>query len=169
MQIALTPGREAFIRHAIERGRLDRAEDAVTEALLLWEERERVRSEFLASRDESRGFIALGEGIAIMQDSMRALAEQVKRRGRKPLWWSGKKTRADGPAQLEIRPRLAYRLPMNTIEDHTPQDWVDSLARGKAEIEAGKTVPLAPFLDRLRASIARMKARQQEPSTADRA
>jgi hypothetical protein len=58
---------------------------------------------------------------------------------------------------------------MDAIEDNTPRDWLDSLARGKAEIEAGKTVPLEPFLDRLRASIARMKARQQEPHTAEKA
>jgi hypothetical protein len=56
---------------------------------------------------------------------------------------------------------------MDAIEDNTPRDWLDSLARGKAEIEAGKTVPLEPFLDRLRASIARMKASQQKSVTAD--
>ena len=56
---------------------------------------------------------------------------------------------------------------MDAIEDNAPRDWLESLGRGKAEIEAGKAVPLEPFLDRLRASIARMKARQKAPSTVD--
>ncbi len=34
-----------------------------------------------------------------------------------------------------------------------------SLERSKAQVEAGTTVPLEPALDRLRASIARMKAK----------
>jgi hypothetical protein len=68
---------------------------------------------------------------------------------------------------LEMHPLLTYHRQMDAIEDNTPPDWVDSLARGKTEIEAGKTVPLEPFLDRLRASIARMKARRQDLGVAD--
>jgi len=45
---------------------------------------------------------------------------------------------------------------------NTPRDWLNSLARGKAEIEAGKTVPLEPSFNRLQASIASMKVRQKE-------
>jgi len=56
---------------------------------------------------------------------------------------------------------------MDAIEDNTPRGWLDSLARGKAEIEAGKSVPLEPFLERLRASIARMKTRQNRPDPAE--
>lgn len=41
MEVRLTPDQEAFVRQAIESGRLPRAEDAVEEALSLWEERER--------------------------------------------------------------------------------------------------------------------------------
>ena len=44
MEVRLTPDQEAFVRHAIESGRFHRAEDAVEEALLLWEERERKRA-----------------------------------------------------------------------------------------------------------------------------
>jgi putative addiction module CopG family antidote len=51
MEVHLTPGQEAFVRQAIESGRLHRAEDAIEEALRLWEERERKRVQFLATID----------------------------------------------------------------------------------------------------------------------
>jgi putative addiction module CopG family antidote len=85
MDITLTSDQEAFIRKAFESGRFDRVEDAVTEALLLWEEREARRAEFLASLDEAEASIERGEGIPITRESMRALAEDVKRRGRERL------------------------------------------------------------------------------------
>jgi hypothetical protein len=40
--------------------------------------------------------------------------------------------------------------------------WLESLDRSQAQAEAGETVPLEPVLDRLRASIARMKAKRSE-------
>jgi hypothetical protein len=39
-----------------------------------------------------------------------------------------------------------------------PESIAVSLARSEAQIAAGQTVPLEPVLDRLRASIARMRA-----------
>jgi Arc/MetJ-type ribon-helix-helix transcriptional regulator len=36
MEVRLTPEQEAFVRQAIETGRLQRAEDAVREAPLSW-------------------------------------------------------------------------------------------------------------------------------------
>ena len=44
MNVELTPDQRAFVQRAIESGRLDCEEDAVQEALALWEERERTRS-----------------------------------------------------------------------------------------------------------------------------
>jgi Arc/MetJ-type ribon-helix-helix transcriptional regulator len=85
MEIRPTPDQEAFIRDAIEAGRIDSAEDAAKEALALWEERERRRSEILAAVDIAQASIARGEGIEITRDSMRELAEDVKRRGRARL------------------------------------------------------------------------------------
>ncbi len=41
-----------------------------------------------------------------------------------------------------------------------PSSWLEALERGEAEIEAGQIVPLEPILDELRASIARMAAKQ---------
>ncbi len=85
MEVHLTPDQEAFIRRAIEAGRFGRAEDAVEEALSLWEERERKRAEFLATLDDAKASIARGEGHVITQQSMRDLAAEVKQRGRARL------------------------------------------------------------------------------------
>jgi Arc/MetJ-type ribon-helix-helix transcriptional regulator len=85
MEIQLTPGQKAFVSQAIESGRLHREEDAVKEALSLWEERERTRAEILAAVDEAEASVARGEGRAITQQSMRELAEEVKQRGRARL------------------------------------------------------------------------------------
>ena len=81
MEVRLTPDQEAFIRQAIESGRFHREEDAVREALSLWEERERKRAEFLATLDDAKASLARGEGRIITQQSMRELAEEVKQRG----------------------------------------------------------------------------------------
>jgi Arc/MetJ-type ribon-helix-helix transcriptional regulator len=85
MTVDLTPAQEAFIRKAISNGRFARPEDAVSEALLLWEEHERHRSEFLASLDDAKASLDRGEGIPISPDSMHALAQEVKSHGRERL------------------------------------------------------------------------------------
>jgi antitoxin ParD1/3/4 len=85
MDIALTPDQEAFVRQAIKTGRIERAEDVVTEALLLWEERELLRSEFAASLDRAKASLARGEGRVITRDSMQTLAAEAKQRLRARL------------------------------------------------------------------------------------
>jgi Arc/MetJ-type ribon-helix-helix transcriptional regulator len=85
MEVQFTSDQKAFISQAIESGRLRREEDAVKEALSLWEERERTRAEILAAVDEAEGSLARGDGRIITQESMRELAEQVKQRGRARL------------------------------------------------------------------------------------
>jgi putative addiction module CopG family antidote len=85
MEVHLTPDQQAFVRQAIESGRLQREEDAVKEALSLWEERERRRAEILSAVDEAEASLARGEGRVITEESMRELAEDVKRRGRARL------------------------------------------------------------------------------------
>jgi Arc/MetJ-type ribon-helix-helix transcriptional regulator len=85
MEITLTPDQEALIRQAIKGGRFDRPEEAITEALLLWEERELVRSEFLGSLDKAEASLDQGEGIVITREAMAALADDVKQRGRARL------------------------------------------------------------------------------------
>jgi putative addiction module CopG family antidote len=85
MEIQLTPGQQSFVSQAIKSGRLHREEDAVKEALSLWEERERARAEILAAVDEAEASIARGEGRVITEQSMRDLAADVKQRGRARL------------------------------------------------------------------------------------
>lgn len=82
MEVRLTPDQEAFIRQAIETGRFHRAEDAVEEALSLWEERERTRAEILAAVETAEASLARGEGRTITPESMQQLAAEVKLRGR---------------------------------------------------------------------------------------
>lgn len=85
MEVHLTPDQENFVRRAIESGRFRAPQEAVQEALALWEVRERKRTELLASLDEAEASLARGEGPPITQESMRALAEQTKRRGESRL------------------------------------------------------------------------------------
>jgi putative addiction module CopG family antidote len=85
MEVDFTPDQRAFVREAIESGRLQGEEDAVKEALSLWEERERRRAEILAAVDEAEASLACGEGRVITRESMVELAEEVKRQGRARL------------------------------------------------------------------------------------
>jgi putative addiction module CopG family antidote len=85
VNIELTPDQRAFVQKAIEAGRFTREEEAVQEALALWEERERRRLEIIAMIDEADASLARGEGILITEESMKALAEDVKARGRERL------------------------------------------------------------------------------------
>ncbi len=82
MEVHLTPDQEAFIRHAIESGRLQRMDEAVREAMSLWEERERRRLEILAAIDRAEASLARGEGRRITtQEEASQLVADVKRRG----------------------------------------------------------------------------------------
>ena len=85
MQVDLTPDQKALIRRAMDSGRLHREEEAIQEALSLWEERERTRLETLAAIDRADVSLARGEGRFITKESMRTLAREVSRRGRKRL------------------------------------------------------------------------------------
>jgi hypothetical protein len=54
---------------------------------------------------------------------------------------------------------------MDTNENNKAPGWlVESLERSEAQIAAGQIVPLEPVLDRLRASIARMRAGEARPA-----
>jgi len=82
MEVHLTPDQEAFIRQAIETGRLRHEQDAVQEAMSLWEERERRRLEILAAVDQAEGSLARGEGRRIKtHEEASELAADIKRRG----------------------------------------------------------------------------------------
>jgi Arc/MetJ-type ribon-helix-helix transcriptional regulator len=96
MEVRLTPDQEAFVREAVAEGRFQRPEDAVAEALSLWEEREPARTEILAAFDRAEGSIERGEDCIVTEQSMRQLSDQVKQRGRARLLSEQKSIRSAG-------------------------------------------------------------------------
>jgi Arc/MetJ-type ribon-helix-helix transcriptional regulator len=85
MDVQLSADQKAFARQAVRAGRLNREEEAVQEALALWESRERSRAEILVALDIAEASFASGEGRVITQHSMQELANQVNERGRARL------------------------------------------------------------------------------------
>lgn len=85
MHVLLTPDQKAFAEEAVRSGRLRSEEDAVAEALALWERRERFRAETLAALDTAERSVAAGAGRTLDPDSLQSLAADLKRRGRARL------------------------------------------------------------------------------------
>jgi Arc/MetJ-type ribon-helix-helix transcriptional regulator len=86
MEVQLTLEQEALVRHAIESGRLQREEQAVQEALSLWEKRERRRLEILAAVEEAESSLQRGEGRDVPSArDVGQLVKDVKERGLKRL------------------------------------------------------------------------------------
>ena len=82
MEVHLTDDQKAFIREAIQSGRFASEEDALQEALSLWEGRERRRAEILAAVDQAEASFARGEGRSITtREETAELADEIKRRG----------------------------------------------------------------------------------------
>jgi Arc/MetJ-type ribon-helix-helix transcriptional regulator len=82
MEVTPTPGQENFIRQAIESGRIHRPEDAVKQALSMWEENERRRLLILAAVDEAEASFAQGKGKLISsEEQITELVEATKQRG----------------------------------------------------------------------------------------
>ncbi len=84
MEVLLTPDaeQEAFIRHAIETGRVHRVEEAMQEAMGLWQERERRRSEILDAVERAEASLKQGSGRRVTsREEALNLAEEIKRRG----------------------------------------------------------------------------------------
>lgn len=82
MEIHLTPEQEAFVKDAIANGRLHSAEEAVAQALKLWEERERTRLEILSALDEAEADIEAGRYIEVSEDTHQQFVEDLKREAR---------------------------------------------------------------------------------------
>ncbi len=82
MELTLTEDQEHFVRAAIQSGRLPSEEEAGREAMSMWEERERLRLEIVASVESARTSYARGEGRMIRtdEDAARMIAD-IKRRG----------------------------------------------------------------------------------------
>ncbi len=81
MTVELTPDQIAFARRAVEMGRLQSEEDAIREAMELWEERERKRLEFHASLMAAEAAVARGEGRELTRESMRQMSLDIRQRG----------------------------------------------------------------------------------------
>ena len=82
MEVQLTDDQKAFVRQAIENGRYISEEDALYEAMALWEGRERRRAEILAAVEQAEASAARGEGrrVTTLEETVQ-LAADVKRRG----------------------------------------------------------------------------------------
>ena len=85
MNVELTPDQRAFVQKAIESGRFSREEEAVQEALALWEDRERRRLEIVAMIDEAEASLARGEGREFTKETTQALADEIKERLRRRI------------------------------------------------------------------------------------
>jgi Arc/MetJ-type ribon-helix-helix transcriptional regulator len=82
MEAQPTPDQQAFIRDAIAGGRLRGPEEAMQKALLLWEERERMRLELLAAVELSTASLARGEGRTVTtREESDQLVGDITRRG----------------------------------------------------------------------------------------
>jgi len=82
MEVALTPDQQALIRQAIESGRFRQEEDAVREALFLWEQRERSRADILSALDESEADEEAGRYADYTTETLPRLADELKHEGR---------------------------------------------------------------------------------------
>jgi len=85
MNVELTPDQRAFVEKAIESGRIGGEEEAIQQALALWEERERRRLEIVAMIDEADASLARGEGRTFTTESTQALADEIKERLRQRI------------------------------------------------------------------------------------
>jgi hypothetical protein len=82
MEVDFTPDQQALVSDAIASGRLHRPEEAMQQALLLWEERERRRLEILAAVELSKASLARGEGRTVTtREESDQLVSDITRRG----------------------------------------------------------------------------------------
>ena len=82
MDVQFSPGQKASVREAIASGRIRDEEEAVRQALALWEERERQRVEILGAVERAHASLARGEGRRITSEAeLQQFADDVKRRG----------------------------------------------------------------------------------------
>lgn len=82
MEVTLDADQEALVLAAVRSGRLRSPEEALSQGMALWEERERRRMEICLVLDSADASFARGEGRTISTyEGTRQLAEDVKRRG----------------------------------------------------------------------------------------
>ena len=81
VEIQLTPRQKAFVRQAVDSGRLQCEEDAVREALALWEVRERARVELLLAFDETEADLEAGNYPDLHRRDATATGLRARARG----------------------------------------------------------------------------------------
>jgi len=85
MQIELTPAQSSFVNLGIQEGRFRGPEEAVQQALALWEKRERARIELLASLDLAEQALDAGEGETYTSETLHELVASVEQCGKQTL------------------------------------------------------------------------------------
>ncbi|MDR3791749.1 MAG: hypothetical protein P4L03_00070 [Terracidiphilus sp.] len=85
MDVTLSAEQRAFAQQAVLSGRLASEEDAIREALQLWVQRERARTDVLAAVNRAEDSLRNGLGRPVSEGSMRELAAKIKQRGRDRL------------------------------------------------------------------------------------
>jgi putative addiction module CopG family antidote len=81
MQVELTPEQNSFVDLGIQEGRFKDSDEAVRQALALWEKRERIRVELMASLDLAEQSLEAGEGETYTCDTLHNLVDSVQKRG----------------------------------------------------------------------------------------
>ena len=85
MQIELTPAQNSFVELGIQEGRFRDRDEAVRQALALWEKRERERLELLSSIDLAERSLDEGDGETYTEETLHELVKSVAERGRAKL------------------------------------------------------------------------------------
>ena len=85
MEIELTPEQDSLVNLGIEQGRFQRREDAVKDAMSLWERRERARIELVAEIDAGDSCPEEEDIVLDSDEALDAFFEDIKQRGRARL------------------------------------------------------------------------------------
>ena len=85
MEIELTPEQDSLVNLGIEQGRFQRREEAVRDAMALWEKRERARIELLAELEAGESSTEDEDIVLDSDEAVVAFFEDVKQRGRARL------------------------------------------------------------------------------------
>jgi Arc/MetJ-type ribon-helix-helix transcriptional regulator len=85
MEIELTPEQDSLVSLGIEQGRFRHREDAVRDAMALWEERERAQIELLAELEAGEGSFDEADPVLDSDEAVAAFFDDIKLRGRAKL------------------------------------------------------------------------------------
>jgi len=114
MQVQPTPEQNSFIDLGIQEGRFRDREEAVQQALALWQKRERTRVELLGSLDLAEKSLDADEGETYVSENLDELVKSVKERGFSAL------------EHRHIRAGLAELDAGNGVSNKRVVEWLDS-------------------------------------------